>query len=148
MITKSESNFGQVIKLSWLPINEIDSRTKNLSDYSDTIVATSSSAGFEDVYFTPGTLEVNGSDEETPAGDRHTANINFEVPHDRAAIEQTISKMKRRNFVAKLTDAQGTVRTFDVQRVRLKPLKSSKAENTNGYAITFSSEMSHPPLYM
>jgi hypothetical protein len=148
MITKSESNFGKVTSIAWLLSNEIENRIKDLSAFTDSITPIASSSGFENIYFTPGTLEINASNNEGNAGDSYAYDISFEVPRDRALVEQTIAEMKRRNFVLKVSDEQGTVRTFDVQRVKSKLKKSSKPETAAGYILSLSSEMIHPALYM
>ena len=120
----------------------------------DTLIGTivfKAGKGWNYLYASPDSIQIEGKEDQMPAGMRYTYNFKMQIPKDRREVEITLSLLNQRHLILNAIDKNGVSRyfgTLDAPMIKTsKLLKPASADNYHGWEVSFSGEFSRPASY-
>jgi hypothetical protein len=144
-------NIGGVTPVQWIYQNDIGSITFSLATLIAGVTLKSGKA-WNNLYGSPGTINIESDPKDSDAGMVHTYKIKMLVPKNRIDAEQQLFQMDGRKIVVKVKDKNGTVRLFGTTDAAFtkthKLLMPGEVPGFNGYEVIFLGDLTHPALFI
>jgi len=144
-------NIGAISSVSWIFREDVIGFTYNDSSLLCSVTPRIG-AGWNSVYGTPETIQLDSEQQDTPAGLKNIYKLKMLVPKDRREVETELLGMNGRLLMVRVTDKNGVIRILgspeNPMKLTCKLLKPPAMEGFNGYELLFSGEMSKPAGFM
>lgn len=144
-------NIGGVTSVQWIYQNDVGSCQFSPATLI-AVVTPKSGKSWNDLYGSPGTINIESDPKDSDAGMVHTYKIKMLVPKSRIDAEQQLFAMDGRKIVVKVKDKNGTVRLFGTTESFCtkthKLLMPGEVPGFNGYEVIFLGDLTHPALFI
>jgi hypothetical protein len=108
-------------------------------------------ASWNYLYGTPDTIQLEGKEEETPAGTKYTYQLKMLIPKDRIDVERILFQLNNRHLIINVIDKNGVSRCFGNLQSPMKKqgklMKPTAVEGFHGWEVVFAGEFSEPAAY-
>lgn len=145
----SGKNTGGICCLQWAYTDNIASMEKDFEDL--TALISFSNGGWEEVYYTPGTITLQENQVTTDAGIRYDYTLTLRIPKDRASVATTLFARRYRDFILRITNANELVRLLGTDEVPMRMgqqmLWPGEVSGFNGYEIRFTGSFPQPAFF-
>ena len=115
------------------------------------VIIFKSGKGWNYLYGSPESIQLEGKEEDMPAGIRYSYNFKMLIPKDRKDVEIILMQLNQRHLIINAIDKNGVSRyygTLDQPMKKLgKLLKPATIESYQGWEVVFNGEFSQPAAY-
>ena len=103
------------------------------------------------LYGSPESIQLEGKEEDLPAGMRYSYNFKMLIPKDRNQVEIILAQLNQRHLILNAIDKNGVSRYFGTLESPMKKvgklLKPATIESYQGWEVLFNGEFSSPASY-
>ena len=103
------------------------------------------------LYGSPESIQVEGKEEDTPAGMKYNYQIKMLIPKDRPDVEVILRNLNNRHLIINVRDKNGVSRFFGTldcpMKKTAKLIKPAVIEGYHGWEIMFSGDFTRPAAY-
>ena len=145
-----DGNAGGISPVQYAFKEDIDTFSLNVSTMIATIVFKSGKS-WNYLYGSPESIQLEGKEEEAPAGMKYTYTLKMLVPKDRKEVELVLQQLNQRHLIINVIDMNGVSRYFgnlvNPMRKSAKLQKPATIESYNGWEVVFTGEFPTPAAY-
>ena len=110
-----------------------------------------SSCSWNYLYGSPESIQVEGKEEDSPAGMKYNYQIKMLIPKDRPDVEVILRNLNNRHLIIQVRDKNGISRYFGTLDCPMKKtgklIKPAVIEGYHGWEIIFSGDFTQPAAY-
>lgn len=143
-------NIGGINPIQYVFREDVTSFAINADTLEGVIVLARTNA-WNYLYASPESIQIEGKQEDTPAGTKYTYQLKMLIPKDRADVEMLLHKLNNRHLIINVIDKNGVSRYFGTLDCPMKKtgklLKPSNVEGYHGWEVAFTGEFSLPASY-
>ena len=103
------------------------------------------------LYGSPESIQVEGKEEDSPAGMKYSYQIKMLIPKDRPDVEVILRNLNNRHLIINVRDKNGVSRYFGTLDCPMKKagklIKPSVVDGYHGWEIIFSGDFAEPAAY-
>ncbi len=150
-VTRHENgNVGGISPVQYTFKEDIETFTLNVTTMIATIVFKIGKT-WNYLYGSPESIQLEGKEEEAPAGMKYTYTLKMLIPKDRKEVEMVLQQLNQRHLIINAIDMNGVSRYFgnlvNPMRKTGKLQKPATVEGYNGWEIVFTGEFPIPAAY-
>ncbi|MCX6305501.1 MAG: hypothetical protein NT040_11085 [Bacteroidetes bacterium] len=150
VLRHENGNVGGINPIQYTFKEDVESFVINPDTLSGTIVL-KHGCNWNYLYGSPESIQLEGKEEDLPAGMRYTYNFKMLIPKDRNQVEIILTQLNQRHLILNAIDKNGVSRYFGTLDSPMKKvgklLKPATIESYQGWEVLFNGEFSSPAAY-
>jgi hypothetical protein len=150
VLRHTNGNIGGINPVQYVFLEDVSVFNINGTTFNATIVLKAGRT-WNYLYGSPESIQIEGKEEETPAGMKYSYQMKMLIPKDRVDVAATLHNLNNRHLIINARDKNGVSRYFGTLQCPMKKtgklLKPAVVEGYNGWEIMFSGDFSFPAAY-